>query len=167
MAVEQYRDGSITVVTGSIVVDGSGTSWANGNIREGHKFKVKEEGRQSYTVATILSNTKLQLTTTFKEASVYSASYLITRSFTPYRNYARTYQGDYHAADIIRDQIVNPIDTDVGKIYSGSASLDGTRVVNGVNYWDIEVNASGEMQFKFKGTKKAYIATPTGAWTTV
>ncbi len=167
MSIEQYKIGVVTTVTGSTVVTGSGTSWANGNVQESHKFKLRTAGRQSYTVATILSPTSLQLSTTYKEASINNASYLITRSFTPYRDYARPYQGDYHAADVIRDQIVNPIDTDVGRIYNGSASLDGVRLTNGTHYWDLGVNASGEMYFKYNGTKKAYIATTTGTWVEV
>jgi len=164
MAIEQYRIGVINAVTGSTIVTGSGTSWANGNIQESHKFKLRSDGKQSYTIATVLAATKLQLSTTYKEASTNNTEYLITRSFTSYRDYARPYQGDFHAADIIRDQIVNPIDTDIGKIYSGSASLDGVRLINGAHYWDIGVNATGQMQFSYKGVKKAYVATVTGTW---
>jgi len=165
MSIEQYKTGLVRVVTGSTIVHGLSTVWNGGNVQESFKFKLDLDGDSSYTVATIITATQLQLSTSYVNASLQNQSYMITRSFTPYRSYARLYQGDSDAADIIRDQIVNLIDTDVGKIYNGTASLLGNRIVSssGLHYWDLAVNATGEMTFSYNGTKKSHI-TVVGTW---
>lgn len=169
MSIEQYRTGLVRVVTGSKLVYGTGTGWSNGTIGESHKFKLDLDGGNTYTVATILSATRLQLSSSYLTASLQNQYYMVTRSFTPYRNYARLFQGDSDAADLIRDQIVTPIDTDIGKVYNGFASLDGVLIEDYAsgNYWRIAVTATGELTFYCNGVKKAYVATLTGSWVPV
>lgn len=169
MASEQYVTGSVTIVTGSTILYGSNTQWNNGTVQEGHAFKISSDGAKLYTIATVLSATRLQLSSAYREASISNSDYIITRSFSPYRSYARLYRGDSYAADVLREQVIDLLDKDVGRIYNGVASLDGTRLVsaNGSHYWDIDVTASGQMTFSYMGVKKAYVATITGSWVTV
>lgn len=166
MSLEQYTTGTVLVTAASTLVYGTNTQWNSGNIREGNRFKLSLDDAYSYTVATIMSATKLQLSSEFHESGGQGKNYIITRSFTPYRSYARLYQGDSSGGDILREQIVNEIDKDVGRIYNGTATLSGCRVVatGGSHYWDINVNATGQLCFAYNGTKKAHVATSTGTW---
>ena len=168
MTVEQYTTGTVYVRTGSSVVYGTNTLWNQGNVNEGHTFKLNEDAAKNYTIATILSATRLQLAKRYANASYQGYSYMITRSYTPYRSYARFYAQDTGVGDVLREQIVNKVDTDIGRIYDGSASLHGCTVVstNGAHWWRMFTDATGNLIFAFEGRRKAYVASQTGAWTT-
>ena len=166
MSTEQYTTGTVLVTAASTFIYGTNTSWNNKTIHESHKFKVKLDGERSYTIATIVSATKIQLSTKYRGNTGRDKSYLIGRSFSPHRSYARLYQGDSYSGDIIRTQVIDRIDSDIGGIYNGTASLFGCRVVatSGLHYWDITVNATGQLCFAYNGTRQAYVATSTGTW---
>lgn len=166
MAYEQYTTGSVLVTVGSTFIRGTNTKWSNGNVKEGHLFKIDEFDGRNYSIATVVSATRLQLSKKYKQQTAQGESYIITRSFSTNRSYARFYQGDTGFADIMRDKIVDPIDKDIGGIYNGTATLYGCRVVatGGGHYWDITVNATGQLCFAYNGTKKVHVATRTGTW---
>ena len=65
--------------------------------------------------------------------------------------------------------VIDKVDKDIGKVYNGSASLDSIRIStsDSTHYWDIGVNATGQMTFSYNGTKKAHVATSTGSWVEV
>ena len=166
--LEQFTSGTVDVVEGSKLVRAdSGVDWKDAGIGTGHKFKLDDGGAYSYTIATRVSATCIRLSENYTDASVNNVSYMITRSFTTNRSYARLYQGDSDSADIIREQIVDEIDSDVGAIYDGTATLSAVRLgtpTAPTEYWRMYLNASYELCFSYKGTKKAHVGTLTGSW---
>ena len=168
MAIEQYKKGTVRVVQGSQLVYGdTDVNWVTAGIHTSHKFKLRSDGAPSYTVATVRGATSLRLSSNYVEASQTGRNYVITRSFTPNRSYARLFQGDSAGADILRSQVIDPIDTDIGAIYDGTATLNA--VVLGTPtaptyYWRMYMNASYELCFDYKGVRKAHVGTLTGSW---
>ena len=127
MGVEQYTIGNVYVRTGSTMIYGdTGIDWSGGNVQMGYRFKLDTDGAPTYNIATVLTATQLQISVSYVEASKASHPYLITRSFSSNRGYARPWQGDTDFADICRELIVDLIDQDIGRILGGTASIQGT-----------------------------------------
>jgi len=127
MGVEQYTIGNVYVRTGSTMIYGdTGIDWSGGNVQMGYRFKLDTDGAPTYNIATVLTATQLQISVSYVEASKASHPYLITRSFSSNRGYARPWQGDTDFADICRELIVDLIDQDMGRILGGTASIQGT-----------------------------------------
>jgi len=129
MATEQYRTGLCTVTTGSQVVIGASTEWLTA-LSLPCVFKVDLDGQSTYSVGQIVSASRIVLAANYLGSTHSSLAYMVCRSFTTNRGYWRPLQGDHDSAEIISQQTVDLIDTDIGKILDGSASLEGTAVDN-------------------------------------
>jgi len=168
MALDQYRTDYVRVVLGSKIVYGTtDASWLVATITTNHYFRLDYSGAPYYKVATVLAATRLQLAQRYLNASEQSYPYMITRSFTSCRGYANIYQGNRGFPDILREQIVDKIDNDVGVLYDGTASRDSIKHVTGVNYLTWVVPASGVLHCKRNGAVIAYVGTLTGSWVNV
>jgi len=77
----QYRTGTVTVVSGQQQVTGSGTLWSS-NVSVGDLFKKKNES-VIYEVASVSSDTVIQLSAKYCGSGEAGAEYQITRDFTP------------------------------------------------------------------------------------
>ncbi|MCK5577842.1 MAG: hypothetical protein KAI14_05935 [Dehalococcoidales bacterium] len=112
MAQEQYREGTISVTNGSAVVTGLNTLW-DANVVAGAVFKLDLDGDATYVIASVDSDTQITLSANYAGDTDSGQSYMIQRSFTPNMGYARPVQGDADLADILREQVIDKIDTDM------------------------------------------------------
>lgn len=83
--MSQYRTGTVTVISGSNVVLGQGTSWTSSNlITAGNTslFNIIGSNR-AYEIASVTSTARLTLTTSFVGVSAVRVAYAITKDFTP------------------------------------------------------------------------------------
>lgn len=76
----QYQTGTVTVSSGSATVTGAGTAWL-AEISAGDAFIVVGDN-VTYTVASVASNTSLNLSAPYGGASLSGILYAITRDFT-------------------------------------------------------------------------------------
>jgi len=175
-ATGQYSEGRVVVTSGStIVVGDSNVNWSDatiatiyppGYIDVDDVFKIHND-RCFYKIATRVSATRLQLYQKYCGVSASGNRYIICRDFTTKRSYVQLYPGDLQVGDVIREQIVDKIDNDIGMFLGGTATLDNIRVgttATNLHYWDVYLNASYETCFDYKGTRKAHIGTLTGSW---
>ena len=170
MAKELVTTGTVRVVTGSRMVYGSSSvDWSQYSVRQGYKFlNTSEVGGNTYTVATVLSATKLQLSASYVEASALGQNYKLTRSFTPYRNYMRPFKGDTDFLSGVRTNFVYKIDKDVNSVVASISGTSATRFSCGtITATHLIVNASilprgGLLQVVATGA--AGFATTKGDW---
>ena len=90
--MSQYRTGTVSVTNSSATVTGSGTAWLN-NVSVGDIFKVASEW-DIYTVADIVSDTEITLSTDYTGVTDSDLSYQIVRDFTPTLELMELYPGD-------------------------------------------------------------------------
>jgi len=108
----QYKTGTVTVTNGSNVVTGSGTEWL-ANISVGDWFKVDDRS-PIYQIASVDSNTQIELTVNYAEATGTTLSYCIVTDFTPNRSLPLIFKGDidwpdiYNKAMTMIDEILGP-----------------------------------------------------------
>lgn len=94
----QYKTGTVTVVNGSSVVTGLGTSWL-GHVADGDWFKI-DDLSPIYHIGHITSNTQLELTANYAGTSGSGLSYCIVTDFTANHNLPLMAKGDIDWPDI-------------------------------------------------------------------
>lgn len=77
----QYNTGSVTLVNGSPVVTGQSTAFLT-NVSIGDLFK-RQNQNVLYEIASVDSDTQIQLSANYAGSGESAASYTITRNFTP------------------------------------------------------------------------------------
>ncbi len=163
----QYRD-ECNVVTSSKVVTSNeaDNDWtaSTSAIQPNHLFRLQYPTAPHYKIDSVTGSKSLILTNKYVNASQRTFKYNITRSFTACRGYANIFQGDMGVADILREQVVDKIDEDIGKVYDGVASLPKTKIINSDKYCYFSVPASGVLEFNCNGNTIAYVGTLTGSW---
>jgi hypothetical protein len=99
--MSQYKVGTCNVTNNDATVTGNLTEWST-NVSAGDKFLVIGTN-VSYTVASVTSDTELELSTVYGGSSDTSASYTITSSFTPNYNLITAQKGDLGIATFFSD----------------------------------------------------------------
>lgn len=122
MANEQYTRGTCRVTENMATVIGSGTAWS-ANISLPAVFKVDQDGQPTYHLSVVNSATRITLSANYTGSSLSGIGYMICRSFTTNRSYWRPLQGDQDFAEIISQETIDKIDTDIANIMSGNATL--------------------------------------------
>jgi len=123
MGSEQYRIGTAAVTNASSIVIGASTDWLN-EVSLPAVFKLDLDGQATYSISSITSATRLFLAANYNASTNSGMNYMIMRSFTTNRGYWRPLQGDGDFAEILSQETIDDIDTDIGNIYSGTATLD-------------------------------------------
>lgn len=142
----QYREGTVSVTTGSAVVTGTGTAWA-GQIVPGQIFSLYRSGI-SYVVAEVMGNTQLRLSDSYKGPSATHQPYTVTRDFTPYYNLPYPDYGDIDTAALWKDlaikveQAIVAQDTGLTVIESRVVATPPATPSERVNYI-VPANATG------------------------
>ena len=134
MSSEQFRTGLVAVTNASQIVIGTAScDWRN-QIEAAHVFKVDRSGEVTYAIATVLTATRLLLSANYAGTTGTGLDYIVARSFTLNRGFWRPLSGDSDWAEIMSQETIDKIDTDIDNIISGNASLDGTREMSfGIN----------------------------------
>jgi hypothetical protein len=117
MGAEQYQAGTVTVTNGSQIWVGFGTDWQN-ELSLPCVVKVGLDGESTYSVAAIISATRLHLSANYNASTNSGLSYMAMRSWTTNRSFWRPLQGDNDWAEILSQETVDKIDTDIGYLYS-------------------------------------------------
>ncbi len=120
MGVAQTKVGTVTVTTGSQIVQGSGTNW--GALSTPCVFKVDIDGESTYSVGSIASSDKIVLAANYLGSTNSGIDYMVVSDFSTNRGYARVHQGDADWADILSEQVIDKIDTDIQNIITGNAT---------------------------------------------
>ncbi|MFV3127109.1 DUF2793 domain-containing protein [Niveispirillum sp. KHB5.9] len=133
----QYKAGTVSVQNGSSIVNGANTLWLS-NILPGQILSLAGEAGW-YVVATVVSNTQLQLASTYAGVTRAGAGYGVHRDFTPYYNFPFPVNGDINTADLIQrlaidvERALLNIDDGLTIVESRVADIPGTGV-DGQNY---------------------------------
>ncbi len=117
MASEQYKIGNVSVTNASQIVIGASTDWQN-EITLPAIFKVDLDGESTISVASVMSATRIQLAANYGGSTNSGLSYMVMRSFTTNRGFWRPLQGDYDFAEILSQETIDKIDTDIANILS-------------------------------------------------
>lgn len=127
MGVEQYSAGQIDQVTNaSAIWIGDGTDWKNEiSLSAPCTIKINLDGESVYSIATIISATRLHTSANYQGTTGSGLGYMVMRSYTS-RGYWRILQGDADFAEILSQETIDPIDEDISHIMSGNATVDGT-----------------------------------------
>ncbi len=126
MGTEQYRTGTVSVTTASQIVLGDGTDWAN-EVEAGQIFKVDLDNESTYSIAQVYTATRLGLSANYLGSTNSGIDYMICRSFSANRSYWRPRQGDYDWAEILSEQTIDKIDTDIANFQSGYSDPPETK----------------------------------------
>lgn len=123
----QYRIGTVSVTNGSQIIIGASTDWLN-EISAGHVFKADRNDNRSestYSIGNVVSASRAILAANYTGSTDSSLSYVICRDYTTNRGYWRPGQGDYDLAELMSQEIVDQIDTDIQYLYDniGTASI--------------------------------------------
>ena len=121
MGSEQYKIGNVSVTNASQIVIGASTDWQN-EITLPAIFKVDLDGESTISVASVMSATRLQLAANYGGSTNSGLSYMLCRSFTTNRQYWRPLQGDYDFAEIMSQETIDKIDTDIANILTRLAA---------------------------------------------
>jgi len=127
--MEQYKTGLVQTVNASPTIIGTAScDWLN-QIAAGHVFKTADD-QISYTIATVLTATRLVLSANYAGTGGTGLSYIACRSFSSNRGYWRILNGDDDWADLMSQQTIDKIDTDMQTALSGGVQVD----VSAANY---------------------------------
>ena len=119
MSSEQWKTGLITLVNASQTVIGTAScDWLN-QLEAGHVLKQNADGEATYTIATILTATRLILSAKYSGTGGTGLGYMACRSFTTNRGYWRPLQGDSDWAEVMSQETLDKIDTDMSNALSG------------------------------------------------
>jgi len=116
MPSEQYRVGLVEVVNASQILIGTASCDWRGNVAAGHTFKVDRDGEATIILGSVLTATRITLAANYTGVSGTGLSYLINRSFTSNYGWARIGQGDADWADVLSQDTIDKIDTDLDAI---------------------------------------------------
>lgn len=126
MAAEQYRTGLVTVANASPTVIGTAScDWLN-QLAAGHVFKLDQDGEVTYTIATILTATRLVLSANYADTGGSGLNYIACRSFSVNRGFWRPLQGDHDWAEIMSQETIDKIDTDVQNLITSDVNLNAS-----------------------------------------
>ena len=150
MGAEQWKTGLVQVTSASQVVIGSASCDWLSQIAAGHVFKINEDGEATYTIATVLTATRLLLSANYSGTGGTGLPYIACRSFTTNRGYWRPLQGDSDWAEIFSQETVDKIDTDIQSLinlcatlgYSASAMINANASIVNLQTNMINANAS-------------------------
>jgi len=150
MGAEQWKTGLVQVTSASQVVIGSASCDWLSQIAAGHVFKINEDGEATYTIATVLTATRLLLSANYSGTGGTGLPYIACRSFTTNRGYWRPLQGDSDWAEIFSQETVDKIDTDIQALinlcatlgYSASAMINANASIVNLQTNMINANAS-------------------------
>ncbi len=107
--MSMYTTGTVSVTNSSATVTGSGTSWLT-NVSVGDIFKVASEWNL-YTIAVVVSDTEITLSTEYAGETASGLSYQIVRDFTPTLELMELYPGDRDWTIHLTLQTIRKIDT--------------------------------------------------------
>uniref|UniRef100_A0A6M3JRS7 Tail protein n=1 Tax=viral metagenome TaxID=1070528 RepID=A0A6M3JRS7_9ZZZZ len=117
----QWTTGLIAITNASKVVIGNAScDWLN-QLTDADVLKVNEDNEVTYTIASVLTATRLLLAANYAGTSGTGLNYIVCRSFTTNRGYWRPLQGDSDWAEIISQETIDKIDTDIQNL---SASIN-------------------------------------------
>lgn len=137
----QYTEGTVTVTDGSTTISGTDTQWTQ--LSTPLYFRINAWGTPIYEVASITSDTALELTAPYRGTSG-SASYVLCDSFSPNFGWPLVYQGEQDMGEWIRRFQVMA-DSDVAQ-YARIIQVENGETGD-LNYGDMVylsgVNASG------------------------
>ena len=150
MGAEQWKTGLVQVTSASQIVIGSASCDWLSQIAAGHVFKINEDGEATYTIATVLTATRLLLSANYSGTGGTGLPYIACRSFTTNRGYWRPLQGDSDWAEIFSQETVDKIDTDIQALinlcatlgYSASAMINANASIVNLQTNMINANAS-------------------------
>ena len=77
----QYRQGTVSATTGSTKITGSNTKFLTAGINPGATFRIDSKPGYAYEVKEVVSDTEIQLKTSWLGQSVSGATYSIDRNF--------------------------------------------------------------------------------------
>lgn len=106
----QYSEGTVSVSSGSSVVTGTNTLWLTEAISAGDLFRIQGVPG-TYEVASVVSDTELNLTATWADAGMTDVLYLIHRDFTSPDNFPIPAEGDIEYTAILSKAITRIQDT--------------------------------------------------------
>lgn len=112
MPSEQYRVGYSSVTAGGAVVSGYNTAW-NTEVLAGDVYKPDVDNQPTAVIGSVDSATQITLSGNWAGNSFTKGKYLIQRSWSVNKNLARPFQGDADLADILREQVIDKIDTEL------------------------------------------------------
>ena len=145
MANEQWRTGLINITLGSQTVIGTAScDWVN-QVSAGHVLKVDRDGESTHTISTIVGATRIVLNANYGGTTGTGLSYIINRSFSANRGYWRVLAGDADFAEILSQDTIDKIDTDIANIIAGNASVFRTSASRFIINYDgnaVRLNAS-------------------------
>jgi len=118
----QYTTGTCRATETLATIIGYGTQWA-ANVSLPAIFKIDEDGQPTYSVGAINSATRITLAANYVGSTVSGVGYMICRSFSANRNYWRPLQGDQDFAEILSQETIDKIDTDLSNIMTGNATI--------------------------------------------
>ena len=124
----QYRVGTVSVTNNSSSVVGTGTSWLT-SVAVGDLFAVPGDNAL-YTVASVNSDTSIQLSAPYAGTTNPTSTYAIVTDFTPILNIPFPVTGDIETAAIVQRAVTiieTAINADSGKIFQVTfdAGTDG------------------------------------------
>jgi len=137
MSSEQYRVGYSSVTPGAAIVSGYGTLWSS-SVLAADVYKPDIDAQPTAVIGSVDSNTQLTLASNWAGTTITYKKYMIQRSFSVNKNLARPYQGDADLADLLREQVIDKIDTEMQNPTFTEASAvtyvtspSGTTITNG------------------------------------
>jgi len=158
MSNTQWSNGLCNVTNGSQIVIGTAScDWANQITTTPAIFRVSLTGESTYSIGTVSSASKIILSAKYTGSTNSGLSYTIGRSFTSNRNYWRVLSGDYDFAEILSQETIDPIDTDIALLFTaystGSAvgTLASTFAINMdatlCRFWTDNLTSSRDFRF--------------------
>lgn len=129
MSNVQYRIGLADVTYASQIVIGASTDWLN-QISAGHVFKVDRadnRAESTYTIGNVISATRMILSANYTGSTDTGLNYMINRDYSTNRSYWRPGQGDYDLAELLSQEVIDLIDTDIQYLYD---NINATSLAN-------------------------------------
>ncbi len=129
MANEQFRTGLISQITnGSQIVIGTAScDWSN-NIAVPNTFKVDRDGESTYILGSVIGASRILLSSNYTGSTGSGLSYMVNRSFSSNRGYWRPLQGDFDFAEILSQDTIDKIDTDIQNL-SASVNINASNAI--------------------------------------
>lgn len=133
MGAAQYQTGNISITNSSLIVLGDGTEWKT-QVNLPAIFKVDLDGEATYSVATIISATRLHLANNYGGSTGSGLGYQLCTSFSVSRGYYRPLQGDSDFAEILSQETIDKIDDDISNLMTGNVGMFSNPVLKTANY---------------------------------
>lgn len=148
--MSQYTTGTVTVTNGDQTVTGSGTAWT-GEVSPGDTFTVASSG-VVYQVASVTSDTALELVEPYAGVNGSGRTYAIGRDFTTARGFPYPNPGDTEIATILKRAIIE-IDAWISSLtYRVSTQFDKTSDTTLANVTGLSADVEAGKTYKFSAT---------------